>query len=337
MAALADELFERQHAAVVGFDLVFAEPELRPDADAGASALRAAGRPAARRASLPAADGAGFYHARSAPACCPRRCSTPAALGGRSGGLTRWSGHVANVAPLAAAAPRGRLLQRRCPTSTAWCARCRWWPSVAGQPPREPGAGDVARCTAIRRRCAPCLPASRRARRRLRAWSPSSSRRARSGCASRWTRAAACACRSAGPAGPRAARSSTCRPPTCSKAAWPPGSLSGKLVLVGSSAPGVFDLRSTPVAAVYPGVEVHANLLSGLLDGRGPVVPDWARGYEVAQLLVVTALLALLLPRLRAASRHGRDAGPGRRAGRARPVALPPPRPGRCRSPRRCC
>nr|WP_293416390.1 CHASE2 domain-containing protein [Piscinibacter sp.] len=64
------------------------------------------------------------------------------------------------------------------------------------------------------------------------------------------------------------------------------GTLSGRLVLVGSSAPGVFDLRSTPVAAVYPGVEVHANLLSGLLDGRGPVVPDWSRGYEVAQLLV---------------------------------------------------
>jgi adenylate cyclase len=78
--------------------------------------------------------------------------------------------------------------------------------------------------------------------------------------------------------------------------------LSGKLVLVGSSAPGVYDLRSTPVASVYPGVEVHASLLSGLLDGRGPVAPDWTRGYEVAQLLVVTALLALALPRLRAAS-----------------------------------
>ena len=42
-----------------------------------------------------------------------------------------------------------------------------------------------------------------------------------------------------------------------------PGHLKNKLVLLGSTAPGNYDQRSTPVGEVYPGVEVHANLLSG--------------------------------------------------------------------------
>jgi adenylate cyclase len=80
----------------------------------------------------------------------------------------------------------------------------------------------------------------------------------------------------------------------------PQAHLAGKLVLLGSTAPGVYDQRATPVGEVFPGVEVHANLLSGLLDGRLMVEPDWARGFDVAQVMVVAGLLALLLPRLNA-------------------------------------
>jgi adenylate cyclase len=79
-----------------------------------------------------------------------------------------------------------------------------------------------------------------------------------------------------------------------------PAHLAGKLVIVGTTAPGVYDQRSTPVGEVYPGAEVHANLLSGLLDGRLPVQPDWAAGFEIAQLLFVAAVLVAGLPRLRA-------------------------------------
>lgn len=43
--------------------------------------------------------------------------------------------------------------------------------------------------------------------------------------------------------------------------------LKGKIVLLGTTAPGLMDLRATPVDAVYPGVEIHANLIAGLLDG----------------------------------------------------------------------
>ena len=80
----------------------------------------------------------------------------------------------------------------------------------------------------------------------------------------------------------------------------PPDALKDKLVLVGTTAPGLLDLRVTPVDRAYPGVEAHANLLSAFLDGRSIVRPDFALGYDVAQLLASGLLLALLLPHLSA-------------------------------------
>ena len=43
--------------------------------------------------------------------------------------------------------------------------------------------------------------------------------------------------------------------------------LKGKIVLVGTTAPGLVDLRSTPVGNAFPGVEIHANMLAGIIDG----------------------------------------------------------------------
>ena len=79
-----------------------------------------------------------------------------------------------------------------------------------------------------------------------------------------------------------------------------PGTLKDRIVLVGTTAPGLLDLRVTPVSEVYPGVEAHANLISGLLDGRILVKPDYAAGYEVVIVLLVGLLLALALPVLSA-------------------------------------
>ena len=78
----------------------------------------------------------------------------------------------------------------------------------------------------------------------------------------------------------------------------PPGLLKDKIVLLGTTAPGLQDLRSTPVDAVYPGVEIHANVLAGLMDGRMPVRPDYAVGYELVVLLLSAVVLAWALPRL---------------------------------------
>ena len=55
-----------------------------------------------------------------------------------------------------------------------------------------------------------------------------------------------------------------------------PQTLKDRIVLVGTTAPGLVDLRVTPVEVVYPGVEAHATVLSGLLDGTLLVRPDFA-------------------------------------------------------------
>ncbi len=76
----------------------------------------------------------------------------------------------------------------------------------------------------------------------------------------------------------------------------PAGLFKDKIVLLGTTAPGLLDLRTTPVSEAYPGVEIHANLISGLLDGRVLVKPDYALGYEVFVLLLVGIVLAFGLP-----------------------------------------
>src|SRR3989442_4043217 len=58
----------------------------------------------------------------------------------------------------------------------------------------------------------------------------------------------------------------------------PAEKLKGRIVLVGTSAPSLVDLRSTPVAEVYPGVEVHANVIAGMLDGKLKQKPPYMLG-----------------------------------------------------------
>lgn len=80
----------------------------------------------------------------------------------------------------------------------------------------------------------------------------------------------------------------------------PPGQLKDKIVLLGTTAPGLLDLRITPVGETYPGVEIHANVISGLLDGKVFVKPDYAMGFEVVVLVLSGLTLALVLPSLSA-------------------------------------
>ena len=48
---------------------------------------------------------------------------------------------------------------------------------------------------------------------------------------------------------------------------FPAGTFKGKIVLVGASAKGIGDLRSTPFAGInYPGVEIHANVIDNILN-----------------------------------------------------------------------
>ena len=74
--------------------------------------------------------------------------------------------------------------------------------------------------------------------------------------------------------------------------------LQNALVIVGSSAIGLGDLVSTPVNPAMPGATVHARVLEGILTENLPYRPDWAPGAELAMSVVVGLTLSLLLPLL---------------------------------------
>jgi CHASE2 domain-containing sensor protein len=69
----------------------------------------------------------------------------------------------------------------------------------------------------------------------------------------------------------------------------------GKIVLVGTSATGLHDLRATPIDAAVPGVEIHATALDNLLQGDFLQVPRYARGLELGLVLLAGLAASLLL------------------------------------------
>lgn len=73
--------------------------------------------------------------------------------------------------------------------------------------------------------------------------------------------------------------------------------LKNKIVLVGTTATGLFDLRSTPVSEAYPGVEIHANLISGMLNNTVPHAPTYLLGAEFLQILLASGILLLVVLR----------------------------------------
>lgn len=77
-----------------------------------------------------------------------------------------------------------------------------------------------------------------------------------------------------------------------------PKALDGAIAFLGTTAPGLKDQRSTPVGGAYPGVEVHANLVSGVLDGRIRQRAPYYAGMETVMLLVIALLMALVFPSL---------------------------------------
>lgn len=75
--------------------------------------------------------------------------------------------------------------------------------------------------------------------------------------------------------------------------------LAGHILLVGSSAQGLMDLRFSPFG-LMPGVEAHAQALEQMLSGHFLQRPAWARGGELAFLVAGGLLVGLLAVRARA-------------------------------------
>ncbi len=77
-----------------------------------------------------------------------------------------------------------------------------------------------------------------------------------------------------------------------------PEELEGRILLVGTSAEGLKDLRATPLNPFTPGVEVHANILEQILLGSYLQRPDWAPAVERLFLIVIGVIVILLIRRL---------------------------------------
>jgi adenylate cyclase len=81
--------------------------------------------------------------------------------------------------------------------------------------------------------------------------------------------------------------------------------IAGRIILVGTSAPGLLDLRGTPLDSAVPGIEIHAQLLEHILAGRSLVRPDYALALEESMIVVLGLLLAVILPRVTASGAAG--------------------------------
>jgi adenylate cyclase len=72
--------------------------------------------------------------------------------------------------------------------------------------------------------------------------------------------------------------------------------LADNVVLVGTTSAGLKDLRVSPTNIDYPGVEMHANVISSILDSSFKQMPDFHLGIQIAYAIVVGLLLGLVLP-----------------------------------------
>ncbi|GAA0742918.1 CHASE2 domain-containing protein [Ideonella azotifigens] len=289
IAALSRELLQRQQVAALAFDFVF--PEAAEGDDTLAAAWR--GQPVV----------AGFY--LQATGANYRAGQLPAALASTNTvpqGWPLWTGYAASLPALAQAAPhagffnvlpdadglvrsvpaaavvQGQLqpslalatlqLVTGSPAATAGVS-AEWLPATSAQPRAAVAALRVSPPGQAARR----LPVDEHGNWRV---------------------------PFRGPAGVQGGSFRYLGAATVLAGGLPAASLAGRIVLLGSSAPGLADLRPTPAGNATPGVEVHAHLLAGLLDGALPYRPAWAPGYEVC-LIALSLLLCGLAARLKAA------------------------------------
>lgn len=70
----------------------------------------------------------------------------------------------------------------------------------------------------------------------------------------------------------------------------------GQIVLVGTSAAGLLDIRATPLGELVPGVSIHAQAIEQIIAGNFLARPDWANGFEILITFVIGALVILALP-----------------------------------------
>ncbi len=77
----------------------------------------------------------------------------------------------------------------------------------------------------------------------------------------------------------------------------PRSTFKGKIVIVGATAPGIGDIRTTPFGPLYPGPEIHATATDNLLAGDFIARPRWSKVFDLFAIVTLGVLVALALRR----------------------------------------
>jgi adenylate cyclase len=80
------------------------------------------------------------------------------------------------------------------------------------------------------------------------------------------------------------------------------GEIENRIIVIGTSAAGLRDQRSTPVDTSITGVEIHAQVLEHIISGAWLQRPDWSQGAELMLALLLALAFGMMLPRITALS-----------------------------------
>ena len=79
-----------------------------------------------------------------------------------------------------------------------------------------------------------------------------------------------------------------------------PELIKGKIVIVGATATGIYDLRVTPFSPVYPGVELHATVVENILQGNFLEQSAWTTFIDICGIIFFGMIIGIAIPRLKA-------------------------------------
>ena len=73
-----------------------------------------------------------------------------------------------------------------------------------------------------------------------------------------------------------------------------------KIVLVGATATGIYDMRNTPFSSVFPGLEVHATIIDNILRQDFLTRPKWTIVFDLLAIILMGLVVGIVIPRLSA-------------------------------------
>lgn len=80
----------------------------------------------------------------------------------------------------------------------------------------------------------------------------------------------------------------------------PPKVFQDKIVLVGATALGIYDVRVTPFSQTFPGVEIHANIIDTILKQQFLYRPNGVNIFDILAIVIIGLTLGFVVPRTKA-------------------------------------